>query len=118
MPNTSQIDIRVSLDDNKVPENIIWRATDSDSDADNNANAMFLSFWDNTDKNALRIDLWTKEMTVEEMADFTYQAMMGISETYKRATKDDELSDGIKKFAEDFLKRFNEKQHPNTPANK
>lgn len=114
MPKTSQIDIRVALDESNVPENILWKATDSESDSDANANAMFLSFWDNTDKNALRIDLWTKEMTVDEMADFTYQAMMGISETFKRATKDVELSDGIKQFAGDFLKRFKEKQNTAT----
>ena len=29
-----------------------------------------LSFWDSTDKSALRIDLWTKDMMVDEMADF------------------------------------------------
>ncbi len=118
MAKTSQISINVSLDDNKVPENICWNATDSEAESDNNATAMFLSLWDTTDKNALRIDLWTKEMTVEEMANFTYQTMMGISETFKRATKDDELSDGIKKFSEDFIKRFEEKQKADTSTNK
>lgn len=118
MPKTSQINITVALDEDKVPENISWKATDSDADQVNLANAMFLSFWDNTDKDALRIDLWTKEMTVDEMVDFTYQTLLGISETFKRATKDEELSDGLKKFAVDFLKRFQEKNNITAPAGK
>lgn len=118
MSKTSQINIHVGLDEGRVPEHISWNATDGGQDGDNHAAAMFLSFWDNADKNALRIDLWTKEMTVDEMANFTYQTMMGISESFKRATKDEELSEGIRKFSEDFITRFNTKQKVNTTSEK
>ena len=37
------------------------------------AKAMCIAFWDGADKTALRIDLWTKDMMVDEMADFYYQ---------------------------------------------
>lgn len=114
MPKTSQITVDVALDESKVPENISWKATDSEADGDNDAAAMFLSFWDHVGKSALRIDLWTKDMTVDEMANFTYQTMMGIAETFKRATKDEELANGIRKFSEDFITRFNTKQKVST----
>jgi hypothetical protein len=31
---------------------------------------MMVSFWDGADKAAMRIDLWTQQMMVDEMADF------------------------------------------------
>jgi gliding motility-associated protein GldC len=58
----------------------------------------------------LRIDLWTKDMMVDEMGDFYYQAFMTMAETFSRATKDTELVDDMKNFARDFYKKFREHQ--------
>lgn len=69
-----------------------------------------LSFWDAADKTTLRIDLWTKDMMVDEMADFFYQTMMTMADTYGRATRHEELVDEMKKFAKDFYGKFREKQ--------
>lgn len=112
MSKKSTIHIEVSLDEDKVPENIAWTATDSTTDSENIARAMMLSFWDSADKNALRIDLWTKKMMVDEMADFIYQTMMGMATTYETATKEKEQAQELKKFAQDFLKKFKAKQKP------
>ena len=71
---------------------------------------MMLTFWDPTDKTALRIDLWTKEMMVDEMADFFYQNLMGMSDAYLRATQDENLSNEFKEFAKTFYKKFRESQ--------
>ncbi len=108
--NQSSIKIDVLLDPNKVPQQISWSATDSSSDMAQKAKAMCIAFWDGADKTALRIDLWTKDMMVDEMADFFYQMFSTMADTYKRATKQDELSDDIKKFANDFYKKFRESQ--------
>ena len=75
--NQSTIKIDVLLDPNKVPEQISWQATDSSADMAQKAKAMCIAFWDANDKTAMRIDLWTKEMMVDEMADFFYQNLMG-----------------------------------------
>ena len=64
------------------------------------------SFWDGADKTAMRIDLWTKDMMMDEMADFYYQMMMTMADTFKRATQQQELSDDMKKFAEAFFEKF------------
>ena len=72
----SSITINVELDDERVPSTIKWHATESTASEPQNAKAMMLSFWDGADKSALRIDLWTQKMMVDEMADFYYQTMM------------------------------------------
>ena len=105
---TSTITVDVQLNDDKVPEAILWRASDSTIDNAQKAKAMMLSFWDGAEKTALRIDLWTKEMMVDEMADFYYQVFSTMADTFQRATNQKELSDDIKKFAVEFYKKFKE----------
>ena len=108
--HTSNISIDVVLDEGKVPEKIQWRASDSTADTAQQAKAMMLAFWDGADKSALRIDLWTKEMMVDEMADFYYQALMTMADTFQRATNQTELTTDMKTFATTFIKRFKELQ--------
>ncbi len=108
--HTSSISIEIELDDNKVPQQINWLASDSSADMKQPAKSMMVAFWDGADKSALRIDLWTKDMMVDEMADFYYQTMMGMADTYLRATQQTELVDDMKNFARDFYKKFRETQ--------
>ena len=107
---TSTITIDVNLDEQKMPVEIKWRATETSAEGDRKAKAMFLSFWDGEDKAALRIDLWTKEMMIDEMTDFYYQTFMSMADTYQRATRNNEMSQDMKKFARDFYKKFQDLQ--------
>ena len=66
----STITIDVNLDSGKIPQQISWSATDSHAESAQVAKAMCIAFWDAADKTAMRIDLWTKDMMVDEMADF------------------------------------------------
>jgi gliding motility-associated protein GldC len=106
----STITIDVTLDQNRVPENISWNASESTADAARKAKAMMLSFWDGSDKTALRVDLWTKEMMVDEMADFFYQTMMTMADSFARATHQQALVDDMKNFAKDFYEKFRKEQ--------
>ena len=106
----STIRIDVTLDDNRMPENINWSASESTAEQDRIARALLLSMWDPADRSALRIDLWTKAMMVDEMADFFYQTFMTMADTYDRATRNKELSDDIRKFAKDFYGKFKAQQ--------
>jgi gliding motility-associated protein GldC len=106
----STITIEVETDEKRVPEGITWNATDSVTGRPQNSKAMMLAFWDGEEKTALRIDLWTKTMMVDEMADFFYQTMMTMADTYGRATNHAELVTDMKKFAEEFYHKFREKQ--------
>jgi len=107
---TSTILIDVQLNDDKVPETILWKASDSTIENAQKAKAMMLSFWDGSEKTALRIDLWTKEMMVDEMTDFFYQTLMTMADTYNRAKQHEELVETMKKFAHEFYHRSREKQ--------
>jgi gliding motility-associated protein GldC len=115
--HTSTININVHLDNEKVPQQITWNAADSTADMTQQAKAMMLAFWDGADKSALRIDLWTKDMMVDEMADFFYQTMMGMADSYDRATHNNELVGDMKKFAKEFYKKFKNQQLQENKAN-
>ena len=106
----STITIDVALDNDKVPETIQWTATDSNADLIQKAKAMMLAFWDGEDKSAMRIDIWTKDMMVDEMADFYFQTMMAMADTFDRATHQHELVNEMKTFAKDFNKKFKDIQ--------
>jgi gliding motility-associated protein GldC len=110
MGKTSTIQIQVGLDDNKVPEKIEWRASDNAAERLNQAKAMMVAFWDGADKTALRIDLWSKHMMVDEMADFFYQTLMTMADTWQRATPYHDQAEDLRGFAKDFFKKFNEQQ--------
>ena len=102
----SSIQIDILLDPNKIPSEISWIASDSTADMAQKAKAMFLAFWDGADKSAMRIDLWTKDMMVDEMADFYHQIFSTMADTFERATQQKELSKDIKKFANEFSAKF------------
>ncbi len=107
---TSSIVINVELDENRIPQTIEWNASNSTADKAQQARAIMLSVWDSAEKNALRIDLWTKKMMVDEMADFYFQTLMSMADTYERATHQAELVADMKKFAQDFYQKFRDIQ--------
>src|SRR6201995_2244631 len=106
----NSIQIQVQLDENKMPAEISWSAPDNSPENTRKAKAFLLSLWDGSDKAALRIDLWTKDMMVDEMEDFFYQTLMTMAETFQRATKDTELVNDIKNFAREFYNNFRKHQ--------
>lgn len=104
----STIKIDVTLDADRMPEQISWNASGTTAEDDRIAKAVMLSLWDGEDRSALRIDLWTKKMMVDEMADFYYQTFMTMADSYDRATKHNELSNDIRTFAKNFYSKFKE----------
>lgn len=101
----STINIHVTLDEEKMPETIEWNAPDGGVDGPQKAKAVLLGLWDGEEKSALRIDLWTRKMMVDEMNDFFYQTFYGMADTYVRATRNTELANELKEFAKSFLKK-------------
>lgn len=91
------IQFNVYLDENQIPSEITWKA--SDNDETGKCDAAFLTIWDSEEKNTLRIDLWTKDMMVDDMQIFFHQLLLSMSDTYKRATGDDAISKEMKEFA-------------------
>jgi len=102
---TSQIKIEVALDDNSVPEKLQWTAKDGGVDQEE-AKAMLLSIWDSNQKESLRIDLWTKDMPVDEMKIFFHQTLVAMSDTFLRATQDEKMTATMKDFCDYFAEKL------------
>ena len=93
----SKIEILVELDENKIPEKMYWSASDAGI-KNSETKAAFLSVWDPERKESLRIDLWTKDMPLDEMKIFFYQILTSMSSTFKRATQDEKMSQTMLDF--------------------
>ena len=63
-----------------------------------------LSMWDSENKTTAAIDLWTQEMTIEDMNLYVYQVIHKLADTYLRATRDKEIADVIHEFGDGFGK--------------
>lgn len=102
---TSEIKITVELDENRVPERLAWSAQDGGVDKED-AKAMMLSVWDSKAQETLRIDLWTKDMPVDEMKLFFHQTLVAMSDTFQRATQDEKMADTMKDFCDYFAEKM------------
>lgn len=100
----SEINIEVVTDENHVPEEITWSAEDGNIYKEE-SKAVMLSVWDNKKQETLRIDLWTKDMPVDEMKKFFHQTLVSMSDTYYRATQDDKMRDTMKDFCDYFAEK-------------
>lgn len=107
MNKVSQIKFLVELDENKIPQKILWQADDADFNGLKEAKSIFLSLWDKQELVTLGMDLWTKEMTIEEMNIHFHQIFVKMAESYSRATHNQKIEFMIKKFAADFAQRLN-----------
>jgi len=102
----STITIDVRMDQKNNPESIAWSATDSSIKEAQKAKAMMLAFWDEDKKSALHVDLWTREMMVDEMAEFYFQMMTSMADTFSRATAHKEFIAQMKNAAREFRDKF------------
>ncbi len=103
--HTSEIKINVTLDENRVPEKMRWSAEDGGV-KNEEAKAMLLSVWDHKSKESLRIDLWTKDMPLDEMKVFFHQTLSAMTDTFERATNDDKMSATMRDFCNYFAEKL------------
>ena len=86
----SKIVFDVELDKDHVPEKISWSATDNpQGKTASETKAVSISLWDHLQKQSLRIDLWSKDMPVDEMKKFYIESLAGMGDSIKRSTGDD-----------------------------
>lgn len=102
---TSTIELNVELDDNRIPESLRWTAQNAGI-TNEEAKAIFLSVWDAKAKESLRIDLWTKDMPVDEMKKFFHQTLVAMSDTFNRATQDEKMTATMKDFCDYFAEKL------------
>ncbi len=101
----STIELTVELDENRVPEKLSWTAQDGGINNEE-AKAMLLSVWDHKTQETLRIDLWTKDMPVDEMKVFFHQTLVAMSDTFHKATQDEKMTATMKDFCDYFAEKL------------
>ncbi len=111
----SNISIEVGLDQQNHPQTIEWMASDANYDAKKQTSALMLTLWEPNDKSALRIDLWTPQMPVNEMIDFYYQTFIGMANTLETSTRNSELKEKLIQFAQDFMKTYYKQENSTQP---
>ncbi len=100
---TSSIQFNIQLDNNNVPDKIEWDANDKPEGGLTETKAISISVWDHQQKNTLRIDLWTKDMPVEEMKRFYIESIGGMSQSVLRATGDEFMAREMDALCEKFV---------------
>lgn len=96
---TSKLSFDIEMDENMVPEKITWIA---ENQQESECKAIMTSLWDERENNTLRIDLWTKDMMIEEMRHFFVQSLMTMADTFQKATNDNESAEELRKFSQKF----------------
>ena len=113
MSKTSEIVIKVELNEDNLPVKIEWDATDSGYDKFKESLAFMLSFWDKEEKVLLGLDLWTPDMMIDEMNNFFYQNFVKLAEMYKKATNNEKVFKKIQNFSDEFGKAVFEPEELN-----
>ena len=101
----TKITIDVNLDENNIPEEMRWTAPDGGV-SDMDTKAMLLSFWDSENQETLKMDLWVKEMPVDQMQLFFHQTLVSLSDTFCRATQDEKMTATMKDFCDYFAEKL------------
>ena len=101
----SEIRFKIGLDEKNVPVDIKWQATDSKNQELRECKSIMVSIWDAATRETLKIDLWTKEMTTDEMHSHFFQTLLSMADSYQKATKNPYVKDEVKTFAEQLAKK-------------
>ncbi|WP_040497682.1 gliding motility protein GldC [Fulvivirga imtechensis] len=100
----SDIKFTIELDKENIPEKIMWSATEKPDGALAETKSISVSLWDHEQMNTMRIDLWTKEMPVDQMKRFYVDCLGGMAQTILNSTGDEfmatEMNNLCEKLAE------------------
>ena len=102
---TEEINIKIELDANRIPENLSWQASENGTRSD--IKALMLSVWDKAEGNTMRIDLWNKEMSVDEMKQFVHQSLLTMADSFERAMGDTTMGATMRDFCDYFAEKMN-----------
>ena len=102
MSRTAEIKLTVELDDDNLPTDIRWQATEASQPGPMPCQSMLLSLWDSESKTTAAIDLWTKDMTIEDMNLYFYQVIHKMAESYSRATNNSDIAQLMHDFGDGF----------------
>ena len=93
--------IEVIMDENLIPEELEWHSSQGEGESEK-ASAALIYLWNAKKNETFSLDLWTKEMSVEEMNKMMFQTIMTLANSYEKATSEDQLANAMRDFAEFF----------------
>ncbi len=99
----SEINFTVALDDDNIPEKITWDATEKGNDQPEETKSISISLWDHEQQNTMRIDLWTKEMPIDEMKRFYIDCLGGLAQSVQNSTGDEFMSKQMNDLCEKLV---------------
>ena len=102
----SEIKFTISLDEGNVPEKITWNASDKPEDSPSETKSIAISLWDQEQRNTMRIDLWTKEMPVDDMKRFYIDCLGGMAQSILNSTGDEFMSTELNALCDKFVKHL------------
>lgn len=106
MSRTAEIRVTVQLDGNNLPTKIEWQASEAKNDGPVACQSVMLSLWDNENKTAVAIDLWTKDTTIDDINLHYYQIFHRLADSYLRATRNTDIAGLIHEFSDGFGNRL------------
>jgi len=68
--------------------------------------AFLLSLWDPNEKNTMKIDLWTKDMSIEEMKQFFHQSLLSMADTFEKATGENLICEDLRDYCYHFAEKM------------
>lgn len=103
---TAEIKVTVELDDQNLPERMMWESSDSANKDRVPVKAMMMAFWDHSYKNTLKIDLWTKDMPVDEMKRFFYETLQTMGDSFLKATGETHIVEDLRDYCAHFAEKM------------
>ena len=101
----TDIVITVCLDNNRIPEKMSWSAKDGGV-SNQETKAFLFSSWDDINLETMKIDLWTKDMPVDQMNVFFHQTLVSLSQSYMKATNNEKMADAFNQFCDYFAEKL------------
>ena len=102
----AEIKLTIDMDENNVPDSIMWESTDSQTKEALPVKSMMLALWDHNYKNTLRIDLWTKDMPVDDMKRFFYETLQTMGDSFLRATGEKNIVEDLRDYCAHFADKM------------
>ena len=102
----SEINFIIELDQDNVPDKITWNAGDKPEGSPSETKSIAISLWDHEQQNTMRIDLWTKEMPMDEMKRFYIDCLGGMAQSILNSTGDEFMSTELNTLYDKFVKHL------------
>lgn len=113
----SEINFEIKLDKDRIPEKIFWDATENPNEGINETKAISISVWDHYHRGLLGINLWTKDMPVDEMNHFAVDMIGNLVQMIRDSTQDEKVIGILEDAGRKVTKHLNEqaKEEQNNP---